>query len=91
MIKLSHGDYIARMDSDDISLPNRLKTQIEYLEKHPNIEIIGMYTKSFGKTNSVNKKYFIKPQEIEVELLYNTTLIHPTVMFRKSFFKKKIF
>lgn len=35
------GDYIFRMDSDDISLPNRFEKQISYIEQHPEIDVLG--------------------------------------------------
>lgn len=40
-IKLSKGKYIARMDSDDISLPNRLEYQLNFLKKNPDIGVLG--------------------------------------------------
>lgn len=40
-IEKAKGKYIARMDSDDISLPQRLEIQYNYLRKHPNIELLG--------------------------------------------------
>src|SRR5690606_10581123 len=39
--KLARGKFIAIMDSDDIAVPDRLETQFNYLEKHPEIGIIG--------------------------------------------------
>jgi len=41
--RLARGRYIARMDSDDISLPERLALQVAYLEAHPEIDIVGTY------------------------------------------------
>lgn len=41
--RLARGKYIARMDADDISLPSRLETQLEYLERHPTIGILGTW------------------------------------------------
>ena len=40
-IGLAKGKYIARMDADDISLPHRLKEEVEFMEAHPNIGEIG--------------------------------------------------
>lgn len=90
-ITLSNGRYIARMDSDDISLPNRIKVQKEYMDKNTNIEICGTYVKTIGDyTKKIEYKY-IKPSEIEIQMLYVPVLIHPTVMFKRTFFDKKMF
>ena len=40
-IKLAQGEYIARMDADDISAPERLQKQMEFLEKHPATVVLG--------------------------------------------------
>ncbi len=40
-ISLSEGKYFARMDGDDIAYPERLKYQVEYLEEHPEIDLLG--------------------------------------------------
>ena len=39
-IEMARGKYIARMDSDDISLPQRLQVQVDYLEKHPDVDLV---------------------------------------------------
>ena len=44
-IALSSGKYIAAMDSDDISLPERLQRQVEFLESHPDIGAVGVGTR----------------------------------------------
>lgn len=88
-IELATGDYVARMDSDDISLRKRIEIQVKFMEENENIMITGMFAKSFGDKNDVNKMFFYKPDEIEIQLLYRTCLIHPTVMFRKSFLNDK--
>ena len=46
-LSLCNGEYIARMDSDDISLPFRFEKQIEVLDKNPNIGIVGGLIKIF--------------------------------------------
>jgi glycosyltransferase involved in cell wall biosynthesis len=40
-IENSKGTYLARMDADDIALPNRLEKQVEFLEKHPEVSMLG--------------------------------------------------
>lgn len=90
-IKKARGKYIARMDSDDVSLPDRIKLQKKYMDNNPNIEICGMYARTFGDASRKIEYKFIKPPEVEIQMLYIPVLIHPTVMFRKTFFEKNIF
>ena len=40
-VQLARGKYIARMDADDISYPERLERQVQYLETHPDIDLLG--------------------------------------------------
>ena len=40
-IQKSKGNFIARMDADDVSLPNRLDIQLKYMNKHPDVDILG--------------------------------------------------
>ena len=84
-IDMAKGKYIARMDSDDISLKSRIKMQVQYMEKNKNIMVCGMDAKCIGETERIKSTYNIRPQEIEVQLLYMNCIIHPTVMLRKSF------
>lgn len=84
-IDMSKGKYIARMDSDDISLRNRIKKQVKYMEKYKNIMVCGMEAKCIGKSNRIKCIYNKKPEEIQIQLLYMNCLIHPSIMMRKSF------
>jgi glycosyltransferase involved in cell wall biosynthesis len=88
-IKKSNGEYIMRMDSDDISLRKRIKNQVKFLEKNKKIEICGMKAKQFGDEYSKSHFYYKNPEKIEIQMLYIPVLIHPTVMFRKNFFNDK--
>ena len=90
-IRASNGEYIARMDSDDIAIKNRLEIQMKYMESHPEIEISGMYARCFGKVTRNARSFFVKPEEIEVLSLYLPVMIHPTVMFRRSFFERGLY
>ena len=79
-ISSSCGAYIARMDSDDISYPERLEKQVEYLEKHPEISILGTGAGIIPTNSNIRIRTSIKI----MDLLADNCLIHPTVMFRKA-------
>ena len=86
-INFSTGDYIARMDSDDISLPNRLELQIKFLEKNSNIDICSSYAKTFGKEDSKLKLFFKSNEELKIQLLYRSIFIHPAVFGKREVFE----
>ena len=50
-LELAQGEYIAKMDSDDISLPTRLEKQVEYLDNNPNIGLVGSGFQFFDKSD----------------------------------------
>lgn len=83
----SHGEYIARMDSDDISLPTRLKKQVEFLELNKDIGLLGTGIKVLNGENEQVILYRTDPKELKAELLFSSCLAHPTVMMRKSVLK----
>lgn len=81
---LAKCEYIARMDSDDISLPERFAKQVAFLEKNKNVAIIGSWHKEFPKT-----KISKMPKEIKILDLFRSNLVsHPTIMLRRKEFKK---
>ena len=83
-LKISKGEYIAIMDADDISLPERFKIQYNYLEDNPKIFLVGgSYELIDSKGNKLNEVITsLNPQEV-AELLPKKNIIHnPTVMLR---------
>lgn len=84
-ISESSGAYIARMDSDDINMPNRLQEEMNYLNKN-GLDICGTVAKLFGDTNKIKRIPFYSPEEIKTQILFRATLIHPTVLGKKSVF-----
>lgn len=88
-LKYCNGDYIARMDGDDISLPKRIEKQVEYMEKNKDIDITGTGVISFGeKVSYLSPSMGMDSETINVNLLFTSCLCHPSVMIRKSFLKK---
>ncbi|WP_168397814.1 glycosyltransferase family 2 protein [Acinetobacter indicus] len=81
---LAKGKYIARMDADDICLPERFAKQVNFLEEHPDYVICGTAAYRFFN-NLTDKRAFYVPisdDNIRVRLFFNTGFIHPSVMFR---------
>ncbi|MFA0581953.1 glycosyltransferase [Vibrio breoganii] len=79
--------YIARMDSDDISLAKRIEKQVSFLESNTTIDLCGSYCEEFGSTFSRKvKKVPISHDEIVNFSVTHCPFVHPTVMFRSSVF-----
>lgn len=90
-LKLSRGKYIARMDSDDISLSHRLSNQIRYLEDNADVDLVGSsvelinnYSEKIGLMLAPNTEIIPADQLI----LYQTVAYHPTWMFRRRLIDK---
>lgn len=80
-------DIIARMDSDDICLPDRFEKQLAYLESHPECDIVGGQMTEFIDTpaNIVGKREVpLTNEEIYQYMKSRCALNHVTVMFRKA-------
>ena len=84
------GDYIARMDADDISLTKRFEKQIEFLLKNPSIDLCGTWAYLIDNTGNVigEKKFYTNDQMIKRALAIYSPIIHPTYLAKKNFFKK---
>lgn len=88
-LMLAKGEYIARMDADDFSLPKRFEKQISYLKTHTNIAILGTGVVSFGEANVfMSPMRGLTPQQAKCQLFFTSSLCHPSVMIRKDFLDK---
>lgn len=81
-LDLAKGKYIIRMDADDISLSKRLSTQMRFMDKHPEIGISGTWAKILGGKNIL--KRFSDPEKIKTNLLFGTSMIHPSVIMNRE-------
>ncbi len=81
------GKYIARMDADDISLPERFAEQVAYLDEHPDVSILGTWQEHFNERGSQGVHMAaLTDEEIRVALIFNCDMCHSTLMFRKDAF-----
>jgi len=88
-LSLARGIYIARMDADDISNPNRLQKQVEYMDQNPNVCVCGTWIKVFGATLGGIYKYPTSNSEIQCQNLFSCSIAHPSVIIRKKHLVQK--
>lgn len=84
-------EFIARMDADDISKPERLEKQMEYLQEHPEIDVVGGAIEEIDENSESRGKIIVYPETPDGCYKFfarRNPHAHPAVMFRKSFFDK---
>ena len=83
MLELAKGEYIAIFDHDDISLPQRLEKQVNFLDKNPKVGIVGSNIIKYSNKRKSNNPE--KNLDIKINLVARGCIIlHSTVMIRKS-------
>lgn len=78
------GEFIARMDSDDVAYCDRLEKQVNFLENNKQIVVLGTSVEFIGQKKGI--KVFDN-KNLEIQSLFNNFIVHPTVMMRSEFFK----
>lgn len=83
---LARGEYVARMDSDDVADPSRLEKQVKYLEAHKRIDVLGSCANVINAKGEVmgEKNVPLTHKAILQEFFTFHPMIHPTVMVRRS-------
>lgn len=91
----ARGDFLARMDADDISLPQRFAQQLEFFKQHPSLGIVGSQVKIFSSDGSVGEGMRVyeswlndlcSQDQIEKQLFIESPIPHPSMMVRKEVF-----
>lgn len=80
-------EWVARMDSDDVSVPYRFELQLKAITEHPNVVVVGGVVEEFaGSINNIVgiKKVPLHNDEIINYANYRNPINNPTVMFRKQ-------
>lgn len=86
-VELARGEWIARMDADDISLSNRFERQLDFLEKSK-ADVCGSWIKYFGAGDRRVWKTYQSDMAIKMDMIFKSPLAHPTVIFRANLLKK---
>ncbi len=86
----TRGHYIARMDGDDLMLPTRLESQQQFLESHPQIDLIGSLVQGLPHTTLYHEWHnrLLTDAEIKTEIFAECPLLHPTFFAKQEFFKR---
>ena len=91
-IALAEGEFIARMDGDDIMTIQRLEVQYNYLTNNSNVDVVGGLAYLIGRNNEIlGFKKYLKPRNFIQLLLVQGVFIHPTIMGKKNWFQKHMY
>ena len=94
-LRLAKGKYIARMDADDISLPDRLAKQIEVLESNPDVDITVSCIEGIDSQGNLRTQQWqadreaIRHNEIIHRLPVENCIAHPAIIIRANVLKKR--
>ena len=82
---LCNGRFVARMDADDISLPKRLQKQWDFLNKHPEIVMVGSDVEMIDVQNQrIKDVQFCPVHLLKTQLFFGNTFAHPSILIRKD-------
>jgi glycosyltransferase involved in cell wall biosynthesis len=84
-LELVEGEYVARMDADDISMPTRFEEQVDFFSKNPDVSILGTWLERFEGAHGIINP----PSNIGLWELYEyNPILHPSVMWRRADLEK---
>ncbi|MBQ3133404.1 MAG: glycosyltransferase [Clostridia bacterium] len=82
-LKVARGEYVARMDGDDICLPERFEKQVQYLQEHPDMDVVGSGLIPYDETGEKAER--LSPEFPSAKhLVHGVPFFHPTIMMRKA-------
>ncbi len=90
-LKKARGKYIARMDADDWAYPDRLRLQVDQMEKHPKVTVSGSYIEVCDKNLKVKytRKYHLSDENIRKHIFRYSPFAHPVTIWRGDVIKKE--
>jgi len=82
-----NNEYVARMDTDDVAFPERFEKQIDYFKNNTSVQILGSSAVEIDEKSRLTGKVRVVPEKNEniYKELWTCPIIHPSVMFKKSY------
>jgi glycosyltransferase involved in cell wall biosynthesis len=95
-VKFANGKYIARMDGDDISLPDRLQKQVNWLERFPATDLVACQVRFIDENDNVSGHWkedleTVTYREIQRKMVWENCIAHSSVMIRSGIVKEYLF
>ena len=84
---MARGELIARMDSDDISTPERLATQVAYLDAHPEVDLCSCGMELFGAKQETWVRE-TNVEDVKITALFHSPILHASSMWRREAFER---
>lgn len=83
-IRMAKGEYVARLDADDLAHSDRFRKQVEFMDAHPDVVVCGTYQHHFGLETDWIHRPAISPEQCKANLLFFCDLCHSTLMLRRE-------
>jgi len=92
-LKVAKGQFIVRMDGDDVSLNDRLEKQLEFMNSHKNVDVLGGNMLIINESGEVvsQRKYPTHGLFLNINAIFRSPVAHPTVMFRRTILEKNFY
>lgn len=83
---VAEGRYIARMDADDLCLPTRFARQVAFLDRHPDVTLVGTskFILTAGQLRADMRPIDLDPVLLRCLFYFSNPIAHPTMMFRSD-------
>jgi glycosyltransferase involved in cell wall biosynthesis len=82
----ARGSFIARMDADDVSLPERLEKELAFLEANPDVAVVGSWVRRIDEHGAPGEVQTLpcEPALVAWSMLFFNSIAHPTALFRRE-------
>jgi glycosyltransferase involved in cell wall biosynthesis len=87
-LQVCSGEYIARMDADDIAMPDRIKNQVAFMDANPALVVSGSWARHIGKYEGVLERKPVGTSCVAAFMMLDNPIMHPTAMLRKRVLEK---